>query len=341
MRAKSALAGSIILAASLSVGSANTCNDRCVESASSIASATYRVVNLMPEYWDYWDAAEALPAERQLALFRKHFVDKHPGLYSPGVIDTRSPKPFDEGLADLFPQFMQFVGPHIPVMRRLSQSIEQDLPRSDALFRQTFPDFSYTGDVYFFVSLGSFDGATRPVNGQMALLFGIETMAGIYGDELDLQPLFIHELFHVYHRQHFGEERAQDPLYATLWREGLAQYVAKSLVPDADGVSLYGMPPDLPQRAGAMLPGLAAGMLAALDSTDGADFNRYFSFQNGDESIPPRAGYYLGYRVAQSAGRTRSLQGLARMPAAEARPVIEAALRELVAGMLPRSSTLK
>ena len=44
-------------------------------------------------------------------------------------------------------------------------------------------------------------------------------------------------------------------------------------------------------------------------------------------NLPVRFGYYVGLLVAQDLGRTRSLQQLAALKPAEARPLVEQSLR--------------
>ncbi len=45
--------------------------------------------------------------------------------------------------------------------------------------------------------------------------------------------------------------------------------------------------------------------------------------------LPPRFGYYVGYLVVREAARTHTLQQLAHLSVAEARPVVDAALASL------------
>jgi hypothetical protein len=59
------------------------------------------------------------------------------------------------------------------------------------------PDFRADQPVYFTISMGTFDGAVRDVNGSNALLFGVDVIARLYGSTANLSVLFDHELFHV------------------------------------------------------------------------------------------------------------------------------------------------
>ena len=43
--------------------------------------------------------------------------------------------------------------------------------------------------------------------GQQALLFGLDMMAYVYGNDADPEPFFDHELFHIYHSQFLGSRK--------------------------------------------------------------------------------------------------------------------------------------
>jgi hypothetical protein len=85
-------------------------------------------------------------------------------------------------------------------MRKLSDSLEGDLPLYLSDFQKAFPDFACQYSIYFLVSLGAFDGAVRSVNGDPALLFGVDVIARIHPQD-ELGVFFDHELLHIYHRQ--------------------------------------------------------------------------------------------------------------------------------------------
>ncbi|MET0309265.1 MAG: hypothetical protein ABW023_11210 [Sphingomonas sp.] len=58
---------------------------------------------------------------------------------------------------------------------------------------------------------------------------------------------------------------------------------------------------------------------AKFDSTAQADAGEFFVGGAGGKAFPPRFGCYLGYRIAQMLGETRTLQQLAKMPPAGVR----------------------
>lgn len=301
--------------------------------AAIAAPATYHTVNLMPEFWSFYDRAKHLPLEAQGAAFAHTIAARHPELYNRDVIGGDKDIPLARMVTDRYVKVQGMVGTKMDLMRELSDRIGHDLPRYEARFRQSFPDLSYTGELYFMYSLGGFDGGTRTVKGKTALLFGLDMITWVYGREADPEPFFDHELFHIYQAKFDDPVPGYgDKFVSSLWSEGLAMHVAQSLNPKAGGVAIFGLPRTTPQRAEAELPKLARAVRGLLDSTSEDDYKRYFLGMDEQAETPARSGYYVGFKVAQLLGQRHSLRELARMPVSQLRPEIEAALDQLAQG---------
>ncbi|MCG2592889.1 hypothetical protein LZ009_08860 [Ramlibacter sp. XY19] len=304
--------------------------------AARAQAAGYRVIDLMPDFWAFHARAQGLAPEAQAALFEQEVAARHPDAYAPNVIGLDPAKPYGEQLQRRYLRVLPILADRTDLMRRLSTSIARDLPRYEARFRETFPDLDYRGDIYFLHSLGGFDGGTRRVDGRTALLFGVDMIAWVYGEGIDPQPFFHHELFHIYQGQFAaaGEaERDDDPLVTALWREGLATYVAQTLNPQAGGVSIFGLPRTTPARVLANRPQLARDLRGLLDSRAPGDYKRWFlGGRDENAEVPGRAGYVLGYHVAERLAQRHPLRELARLPVTALRPEIDAALDALGRG---------
>src|SRR5262249_54089316 len=96
-------------------------------------------------------------------------------------------------------------------------------------FTETFPDFRNIGRIYLVHSLGEMDGGTREINGRSYFIFGADVIARYHTSDNE-RPFFHHELLHVYHAQFFSD---CDPVWCSLWQEGLAVYVSEQLNPGA------------------------------------------------------------------------------------------------------------
>lgn len=320
----------VLLRRLLALVAAAAVTHAAVAAAPVSTPATYRTVNLMPEFWSFYDKARTLPVDAQGAVFARTVVKSHPEVYNHAVIGGDTSKPFEQMVADRYVKVQSLIGPRMDLMRAVSARIGQDLPRYEARFRKTFPDLAYKGELYFMYSLGGFDGATRKVHDQTALLFGLDMITWVYGKDADPEPFFDHELFHIYHKQYPDPAPGySDKFVSALWGEGLAMHVAQTMNPQAHGVAIFGLPRNTPERAQAMVPALARDIRRLLDSTSPDDYKRFFLGSSEQAETPARSGYYVGFLVAQKLGQRHSLQELAHTPVSKLRPEIEAALDEL------------
>lgn len=288
----------------------------------------WRIIDVMPTWWAYWESARDKPLDEQVALFERDVVAKHPDLFSRQVVGRDPTAKLD--LNGRVRTFLADVQPLLAPMKALSAAIESELPAHRQSFMRAFPEFAWDGEVYFTISLDAFDGAVREIDGEPKLLFGVDKIARIHGADASLAPLFHHELFHILHlvKSSPFDETRQNRMYQALWSEGLAVYVAHTLNP---GASLRQLVLDdaMVEQGTRQLPALAKEMLDNIDSGDPIFYRDWFRGAGKREDIPNRVGYFLGFRVAQLMGKTRSLQQLAKLSDPELFGAIEAALREL------------
>src|SRR4029077_18889512 len=137
-------------------------------------------------------------------------------------------------------------------------------------------------------------------------------------------PLRRHELLHVYQEDPPGDP--SKAFFWSMWTEGLATYVSQKLNPDVPEQRVCCLPPIEPIAA--VLPKLAGEALTLLDSEKPDDYARFF-YGNQKIEIPARSGYYLGYRVAPEAGKTRSLKELAGLTPEQVKPLVRRELERM------------
>jgi len=295
----------------------------------------FEVIDTMPVYWQFWEVARDKPVAEQSELFQKMVAAKYPELYTVEVLNLDTDKSLHDALNTRYVGTYERNRPYVDAMRKVSSEMRAQLDGYLASFRKEFPDFDYRGRIYFLDSLNSFDGGTRPVQGKEALLFGLDTIARINPPGADVSPFFHHELFHVYQSQFAGGEGdgSNAPLYRSLWGEGLAVYVSHVLHPQAPEEQIFGRPVEMPERARAVLPQLAHEFREKMDSTSRVDYARYFLGRRPAEAdsatIPPRAGYYLGYLVAAELAKKHDLLWLAHAKPSALHGEIEKALRAI------------
>lgn len=289
------------------------------------------VVNVMPEFWRYWDAALGKESAEKVRLLREMVFAPHRDLYQEVVA-----VPDDARLA----RYLETIGEALPALRRVSDSFPDLLREAWASFVRAYPDFAQDVPVYAAPSLFAPSGQVRELGGRRIILFGLDSMATapawVSGHTTDVH----HELFHAYHGQvnpevaeaarNFLAPGRPSPLYARLWYEGLAVHATRRLNPDAPLRDLL-MARTLGEAAPPILPRLALALRSRLDSTDGADVRTFFMFGSRRDAVPPRSAYYVGMRLAQELNGRFTLAQLARLQGPGLRTEIERALRGLEA----------
>ena len=285
------------------------------------AAPACETTDLMPVFWEYWERARDLGPADQFRLFEEMVQKPNAAVYEGAF--SNAPKP----PSDFVPGALAQVPELEMRMRALTAKLAADLPDELAAFRKAFPGFQCSVPVYFLVSGGAFDGATREVSGKTTLMFGLDVIARL---NEELSPLVVHELFHVYHHEVVPDD--PETVAWGLWSEGLATYVSRRLNPNIPEKDVCCLPDARAVKAA--LPRISKELLARLDSEDRADYARFF-LGGQDLDIPQRSGYYVGYMVAEEAGKTRTLEQLAALTPAAVLPLEKAVLGRL-AGAAPK-----
>lgn len=278
---------------------------------------------LMPEFWRVYTATrdKGDPFQRGLLIGRQFLLPNAAVYTAAGFNGGSHGRFYDNRVAQWLDRFDSMV----PAIRTLSDRAHAAWSAHERRFRMHFPGYRPTNPIWFLVSLFAFDGYTRQWQGRQMMFFGLDGIVEQHGSTPDLKVLFDHEGFHLYQMQ--VNPLAAATLWARLWREGLATYASQRLNPDAAlsdvliSQDLAAAPPGLVSRA-------AADALANLDELEGPVAHRLFDLgYTGD--LPARTGYLLSLHVAQRAGATRTLDGLARLSTEDARAIVRAELAKL------------
>jgi hypothetical protein len=110
--------------------------------------------------------------------------------------------------------------------------------------------------------------------------------------------------------------------------------VSAELNPDRPLADVMIYPRDLAERAAPQLPRLARA-LRDNDAPDSTLYAEYFTGKGAGNGTPPRAGYYVGYRVASLAARQYSLYRLAHLRGPALHRDIDRWLEELAGASPP------
>ncbi len=190
-------------------------------------------------------------------------------------------------------------------------------------------DFKCDFPVYFRDTNGVLDGAGRIIDGRPALLLDPAVIMQTHTSN-DLPVFLTHELFHRYHFTASGfsdDDSASQPLWRTLWAEGLATYASAVMNPSHPLSDAWITPKDLDAQVKPLMPLLARTIREQFDSVDPATFRVLFTLHKPVPGEPtPRAGYYVGYRVAEELAKKASVKEMAHWDEGKARAEIKAAL---------------
>ncbi len=297
-----------------------------VAMAAATPAAGIAVRNLMPDFWSFWRAARGRAPDVQLQLWRELYQEPNAAVFA----DLRSTCSADLQADVLEKQYFPVLESLIPAMRALSESLPDAIISVSARFTKSFPDMRWRGPIYVMASVGCFNGRSQLIQGQQALLLGVDDMAGLH--ETNVRPLITHEMFHRYHYFHFAfEPELAQPLWVRLWAEGLATFVAHRLNPSASTYDLTSITPAAVSRMDSQMSVMTQRFMERLNSTSQADATAYFSDDSKNEQIPARVGYYMGLEVAQYLARRYPMQTMAQWDHARAKPHVLLALRHLAA----------
>jgi hypothetical protein len=297
----------------------------CLSPASAAPASDFIIHNFMPDFWQFWEAAENHLVERQAELWQSLYVSKHQAVFD----DLAGPckDQWDPAWARsrYFPNLPKIV----PAMRDAAENLPQKLEAARDRFRGQFPDMHWTGDIYVMASGYCFNGRAQDIQGRGAILFGMDATVAL--GQKDITPGMTHELFHRYHFQFFDFKASSNyPLWTTLWAEGMAQYVCEQLNPTASEVDLSHVPAGSVEKVDATRRELAADFLKKFSSTQEMDAKIWFNdIRSQDPVVPPRGGYELGVLVAKELAKRYSVQAMAHWPQSEAQPKIRAALEAI------------
>ena len=298
-------------------------------SADAAAAASCRVIDATADFWPLVErTAKTTPAE-QAAAFRADVIARFPELYTRDVLRMGNSRQLDEEAVVALAAARE----NRLHARQVLETLTTEIPSYIARFRKSFPDFRCDFPIYLMISLGHMDGAGRVVGASPALVLGVDTIDRIE-TPLQLRVFFEHELFHRYNYRVAGfsdDPGDRQPIWRTLWAEGLATYVSAELNPDRPLSDAMIFPADLAERAAPQIEQLAR-VLRENDAPNPSLYAEYFEAGGAKNAIPPRAGYYVGYRVASLAARRYSLYQLAHLRGAALHRNINRWLNELVNG---------
>lgn len=308
--------------------------------ATAQAETAARVTDVMPEFLSFEAQAKNLPRGEQVKLFRQMIVARHPEVFQPQIVPL-SGADYDSALDRRIAEILADLPRREARMRQAHDVLAANLSGYLAAFRAKFPDLGAPVPVYLTLSLDSFTGEQRPVNGAFTLLLGLDNIAasGVPFESAHLAPLVEHELFHLYHFRKIDPFRtvATDngmPLWFWIWAEGFATYAERVLNPALSERQILLSPVDMRGMLKPHMPHLTRRLLGEMDSTDSTLYAEFLSGDPADaarlhKGLPARSGYFIGYEIVADAARTQSLAQLSSLTGSKLEALVRAELQKL------------
>ena len=270
------------------------------------ASSAYRIINMVDDFVSYYDECEKSGATGRRAKWDSMLEAKYPEFFRDAIYRKKEGADRDKFKDWCIETFWKEVAPKMPVIRKLNLMAADEIKATLDGFQKQFPDFKPSTDFYLTISF-SFRGKVVDVKGKDVFAIGLENFEP---GQPQLQITIAHELFHLYHFQFF---EASGGLYRTLWAEGLASYASAVVVPGYRFSQYLGFPGEKMNRCQELLPTMTKELLKELENNDQRIKRIYFGAEPNDTPIPPEAGYYVGFMIAESLAKNNSLAELARM----------------------------
>ena len=289
------------------------------------------VHDLTPDFWRFYDADVATPdvMARARNLGRQVFA-ANADIYAAARLGAGDHGPTqDATVAEWLGRF----DPLAPAVRSVSQMLPEAWQAHEQRFKAHFAAYRAKPPVYILMSLFQFDISGRSWRGRECVFVGVDGLVKLDGEQPDLATLLDREAFQIYQAQVNPDlQRAakSPPLWLQVWRAGLATYTSATLNPKASPADVL-MSADLAAASLDDRRAWAASLLPLLDTAGGPGAARFLT--PGDPGdIPARSGYLLGAILAERAGRSLSLDQLARLPASTVHRFMHKELSQIVHG---------
>jgi len=276
-----------------------------------------------PAFVKFYDTTEGLDPDARVAAFKRDVAPLFPGFYAPR--EGRTQEQVDNSIRGAIKEFPSIRDKYLAAQKAFPQALADARKH----FRKFFPKSTASLPTYLLHSLGEMDGGSRTINSREVMVFGADGIAK-YHSPADIGPFFDHEFLHVEQGAFFKD---CDAIWCSLWQEGLATAAAAQMNPGIDyqGLMLT-LPKPIPAAVDARWREALCYVSAKREAIDPESYKSLFFGNGGTAILPPRSGYYVGYKLAQRLLRKHSLVELAHLPNKLAEPLVKNELAAMVKG---------
>ncbi|HLG14825.1 MAG TPA: hypothetical protein VJH03_10040 [Blastocatellia bacterium] len=283
-----------------------------------------KVVNVVDDFLWFWEKARGKSPRTQRRLWFRMVENKHRDYFERAVYRNAA----SDQRRLMLDLFLARVPDHVDAIREFNRVAGDRLTEAIIDFKSRFPEYRHRKNVYIGLSLFGFDGAVRPVRNDGGvpdtLCLAADVLCDYSGDELRIA--MAHEFFHLYHFSFLFEQPAIAEFrgaHLPLMSEGMAVAGAEAVYP-YQARELYLHVPDeelADQRA--QLATSSARFLELIQSGAAAEDYELWFKNTGDDFVPDRGGYLLGYEAAKRVLSVYTLEQMVRMTPSQLREQAE------------------
>jgi hypothetical protein len=305
-------------------------------------SQQYKVINLGPNFSQFWQSAKGQSFEDQLRAWNEFIETPYQTFYDEMVWQQSSNPKWEERKLRRLKEFFEKYPVLYPEMMNQFTQFDTTLKLQIEKFTHFFPDAYFDLSIYAaptttFNGKGGEGGDTEDKLGKTVLAFGIDMLVDLKNDP---DVLYSHELFHIYHTStiHMNEQifLKQGHLTLPLWLEGLATYVSQQMNPNASLRDIL-MDKDLAEVSQQNIHTLAQMFIkeseeASFDMKKPEFYKKWFAIDPQfkiENGFPMRCGYLLGLKVVEKLAKKYSLNEMVHWNVKEIHANVKIALSSM------------
>jgi hypothetical protein len=296
----------------------------------------YKIINLGDVFDQFWANANDKDFDNQLMLWDQLVEGPQQKFYDSLVYSKSHDIKWQEKKEKRLQHLFNNLRTTYPETKRLFNDFNIIVKNQIARFREHFSDAHFDNEIYV-VPGATFNGRSGNISGvdKAVLAFGADIIVQLNGN---LDVLFSHEVFHLYHQNKLGfteqDYLEKGKLTLPLWTEGLATYVSFILNPNASMGDVL-MSEELAIIKKQDLSVLALEFLKvshekSFDPLKPMIYQSWFSYGGKiNDKFPTRVGYLLGFYIVRHLSSVHQIQEMVTWDIARSHRMVLQALEDL------------
>ncbi len=243
------------------------------------------------------------------------FEEQYSDIYTSAIFKRSLPN-WDQIKKQQLDRFFRELPSISPKMLLLFDQAEEIAKRQVARIQTQLKDFNPNITIYFLPSALTFNALVTTTSADMSHYILIIGVDGIALGNNDLDIVFSHELFHMYHFDKSGLVSEFSSSLSPLWTEGMASYFSRIKNPNKslDAVLMdaaLAQACQEPKNAQSWAQSFLRSIELPLTSEQAFQLKKEWFWQDSS-TLSPRRGYCLGYLLVEKIAKKSSFEDMTR-----------------------------